>query len=331
MVRMTNISTTLWSVFLFLLLLTGCAVPPEAPPIASTPIAVLAATDTQTLHPSSTATQIPSPTYIPTATPVPVVRFAVIGDYGDAGPGVQAVSELIDSWNVEFIITTGDNNYPDGAPNTVDANIGQYFHEYIFPYKGEYGPGAEVNRFFPSLGNHDWIWDNAQTHLDYFELPGNERYYTFSWKFIDFFAISSDWAEPDGVEDDSPQAAWLQQALAASDAPWQVVYFHHPPYSSGDHGSKDYMQWPFKEWGADVVLSGHDHHYERLVVDDLWYFIVGLGGGGIYGIYDVLPESVVRYTGEYGAMLVEATPTEMRFAFYKIDGELIDFFLLDER
>jgi len=90
------------------------------------------------------------------------VRFAVIGDFGWAGPPAQDVSDLIHGWNPDFIITVGDNNYPIGEAATIDQNIGQYYHDFIFPYKGVYGPGASVNRFFPSLGNHDWFTPDAQ-------------------------------------------------------------------------------------------------------------------------------------------------------------------------
>ena len=301
-------------------LLAACApVPTPAPPtITPTILPTYTAAPSLSPAPPSTETLVPSPT------PVPVVRFAVIGDYGEEGEDLAAVADLIDSWEVDFIITTGDNNYPIGAPDTIDANIGQYFHEYIYPYKGEYGEGAEINRFFPSLGNHDWVWVGAEPYLDYFELPGNERYYSFRWDFVDFFALDSDTAEPDGVSRTSPQAEWLQAGLAASDAPWQVVYFHHAPYSSGHHGPTTYMQWPFEEWGADVVFSGHDHTYERLRIDDLLYFVVGISGRSRYDIYDPYPGSEFRYREEYGALLVEAIPTEMRFWFYNIEGELID-------
>ena len=78
------------------------------------------------------------------------IRFAVIGDFGDAGSDEEAVASLVDSWNVDFIITVGDNNYPDGEASTIDENIGQYYHKYIHPYVGSYGEGSEVNRFFPS-------------------------------------------------------------------------------------------------------------------------------------------------------------------------------------
>src|SRR5262245_65541757 len=60
--------------------------------------------------------------------------FAVIGDYGGGGSNEQAVANLVHSWNPDFIATTGDNNYPSGDASTIDANIGQYYHDYIYPY-----------------------------------------------------------------------------------------------------------------------------------------------------------------------------------------------------
>ncbi|MBZ0159711.1 MAG: metallophosphoesterase, partial [bacterium] len=109
------------------------------------------------------------------------VRFAVIGDYGFAGQPEADVANLVKSWNPDFIITVGDNNYPSGAVSTIDNNIGQYYHDFISPYLGLWGPGATINRFFPSLGNHDWATTGAQPYLDYFTLPNNERYYDVVW------------------------------------------------------------------------------------------------------------------------------------------------------
>ena len=79
------------------------------------------------------------------------------------------------------------------------------------------------------------------------------------------------------------RSGWLHSTSA-----WQVVYFHLPPYSSGYQGSVDWMRWPFAAWGADVVLSGHDHLYERLEVDGIPYVINGLGGGPIYPFMETL-------------------------------------------
>jgi tartrate-resistant acid phosphatase type 5 len=298
--------------------------PTPFPPSTDTPIPP--PTSTPSFTPSSTPTL--TPTLIPTATSEPSVRFAVIGDYGLAGDAEADVAALVLSWAPDFIITTGDNNYPNGSDETIDENVGQYFHSFISPYLGAYGEGANTNRFFPSLGNHDWLTDAARPYLDYFSLPGNERYYDFIWGPVQFFSIDSDPNEPDGVGSSSIQADWLREQLAASTSPWQIVYTHYPPYSSGAHRSTDWIQWPFKEWGADAVLSGHDHMYERLEVDDLAYFVNGLGGGSRYLFTVPLPSSMVRYRSNYGAMLVEASVEKIVFQFINRKNELIDEYTL---
>ncbi len=277
---------------------------------------------------AATATQVPEPS--PSLTPVPEnkIRFAVIGDYGLAGQPELEVAALVASWQPDLILTTGDNNYPNGEASTIDANIGQYYSEYIFPYLGNYGPGGAQNRFFPTLGNHDFDTPGAGPYLDYFNLPGNERYYDFQVGPVHFFALNSDSREPDGVSRLSIQAGWLESTMSASTAPWQIVYFHAPPYSSGWHGSVDWMRWPFKEWGADAILAGHDHTYERLSIDGLVYFVNGLGGGPRYDFVDILASSQMRYNDEYGAMLVDATSTQIRFQFWNRTRQLIDEYQL---
>src|ERR1041384_3894895 len=117
------------------------------------------------------------------------VHFAATGDYGSGSSNELAVANLIKSWNPDFIITLGDNNYPDGAASTIDSRIGQYFHGYISPYTGSYTPGSTANRFFPALGNHDWNTAGALPYLNYFSLPNNERYYTFTQGPVEFFVM----------------------------------------------------------------------------------------------------------------------------------------------
>lgn len=280
---------------------------------------------------SPTAAPLPVDTAAPTATVAPEpILFAVIGDYGEGNQGELDVSELVKSWGPDFIITTGDNNYPIGSAETIDLHIGQYYHEFISPYRGAFGPGADQNRFFPTLGNHDWDTPGALPYLDYFELPGNERYYDFTWGPVHFFAVNSDSREPDGVSPNSPQALWLQERLATSTLPWKIVYFHHPPYSSGYHGPVDWMRWPFKEWGASAVLSGHDHLYERLIIGGIPYFINGLGGGPIYYFTGRVEGSQVQYGDDYGAMRVAADDQQMLFEFYTRRGELIDSYQITQ-
>lgn len=257
------------------------------------------------------------------------LRFAVIGDFGQAGANALSVADLVKSWSPDLVITTGDNNYPDGTEATIDGNIGRYYAAFIYPYKGSYGPGAPgENRFFPSLGNHDTRTAAGAPHVDYFTLPGNERYYEFERGPVHFFAVNSDLSEVDGRTAGSKQATWLKNALAASDSPWKVVYFHHPPYSSSKHGSTAALQWPFKEWGASVVLAGHDHSYERIIRDGFPYFVNGLGGTSKYSFGPPVAGSVIRYNADLGAQLVEATETTLTFKFYTRAGTLIDTYTM---
>ena len=263
------------------------------------------------------------------------VRFAVIGDYGNDSANEAQVATLIHSWNPDFVITTGDNNYEDGEAATIDDNIGKHYSQFIGNYQGSYGPGSPTNRFWPSLGNHDWHTitcsvDNCNgAYFDYFTLSNNERYYETDFGLVHLFALDSDNDEPDGRDWDSLQADWLHDQLAISTSCYKLVYFHHSPYSSGPHGSTTIMQWPFSTWGADAVLSAHDHLYERIEANGIPYFVNGAGGGSLYSfenLGNLPPEatSVVRYNEDHGAMLVTTTPTQITYQFYNAEGVLID-------
>jgi hypothetical protein len=324
-----------------LLAQAGCTPAPASQP---TPLAsrVSAGESTNRITQSASATlpvdsPIPEPSYTPlptltsTITPTPTpreVRFAVIGDYGSGEEAEQRVADLVLGWNPDLVITVGDNNYPLGEAATIDDHIGRFFRSFIHPYAGIYGPGSTTNRFFPALGNHDLYSEQGTAYFDYFTLPGNERYYDFTWGPVHFFCLNSTDSEPDGVGRSSVQAAWLQVQLANSTSAWQVVYFHLPPYSSGYQGSVDWMRWPFAAWGADVVFTGHDHLYERLEVDSIPYVTNGLGGGAIYPFIDVLPQSQFRYNSSHGAMLVTVSESSMVFQFLADTGNLVDQFEL---
>ncbi len=260
----------------------------------------------------------------------PPIRFAVIGDYGIAGQAELDVANQVKSWDPDFIVTVGDNNYPTGSADTIDVNIGQYYHDFIYPYIGSYGAGAASNRFFPILGNHDWYTENAQPYLDYFSLPGNERYYDFVQGSVHFFMLDGDPVEPDGNSAASIQAQWLQNALSASTSPWNIVLVHQAPFSSALHGSNTDLQWPYQAWGADAVLSGHDHTYERIIQNGLPYFVNGLGGAPRYNFGIPVDGSQIRYNADYGAMLVEATDITLNFQFITRSGIVIDSFSLNK-
>ncbi|MDF2437916.1 MAG: hypothetical protein K0Q95_2292 [Bacteroidota bacterium] len=257
--------------------------------------------------------------------------FAIIGDYGSNSTNEAAVANLVKSWQPEYILTVGDNNYPNGAESTIDANIGKYYHDYIYPYMGAYGSSASTNKFFPSSGNHDYVTSGAVPYYNYFTLPGNERYYDFVKGDVHFYAINSNPQEPDGTSATSAQALWLKNKLAASVSKWDIVYFHHAPYCSDSvhMNSALYMNWPFQAWGADAVIAGHAHIYERIIKNGFPYIVNGLGGQSKYGIFpNPVEGSVVRYSENYGAMKVDVKTDSLRFRFYNISNTLIDDYSL---
>jgi tartrate-resistant acid phosphatase type 5 len=278
-----------------------------------------------------------------------LATFAVIGDYGVDDENEAAVAELVASWDPDYIITTGDDYYSvAGGKGTgkYDESTGAYYGDWLrdITTTGRRCPEgrAPVNAFFPSLGNHDYkeATPGPKTYLKYFELPGagftnssdNERYYDFVQGPIHFFVLNTNEEEPDGVTGTSRQARWLRAQLAASTSTWNVVYGHHPPYSSDlIHGSMPYMQWPFAEWGADVVLAGHAHAYERIERDGIVYFVNGIGGATRYFFGFPVKGSRSRYNADWGAQKVTATAVSLTFELWNVERRLIDTYTLPAR
>ena len=255
------------------------------------------------------------------------VFFSITGDIQN-GAYVPAVSTLIHNKNPEFIVTTGDNN-DDALWQTLDDGVGKNYHDYIYPYVGEYGSGSPTgtNRFWPAIGNHDY---NLTAHYNYFTLPNNERYYDFVKGPVHFYIINSV-SDPDGTTSTSVQATWLKNQLAASTSPWDLVLFHYPPYtSSSNHPPTLGMRWPFKEWGADMVFNGHNHVYERIFYNNMTYIVNGLGGKSIYGWGTITEGSQFRYNSNYGALFVNATSTDIILQFINIAGTMIDTYTLNK-
>jgi len=215
------------------------------------------------------------------AEPPPVsdpIRIAYIADFGNWGggsnpdPNAQAVADMVASWNPDFVVTGGDNVYDTGA-DAYPRIIGQY-----------YGGFVAEHRFFPTMGNHDWLYGHADHYYAYFSyLPGNRRYYEMGLgadDIVRMFAIDTDWQEPDGTSQTSIQASWLHDQLAASPACFALVVFHNPSVASSISGTGPTwgFRWPFADWGAEVVLQAHVHAYERLLVDRIPHFINGASG-----------------------------------------------------
>lgn len=265
---------------------------------------------------------VPPPT-LPNA-----VILGVIGDFGRPTFSAAAVPRLVSSWGVEAVITVGDNNYPIGAADT-------YWRNVILPY----GKWIRQEKYFPALGNHDWgyPWDAGwkADEIPQFDFipyledypPAQGRYYevVFGENLVQAFIVDSDAREPDGRSADSIQGRWFKDQLEKSTAKYKLIFMHEPPYSSCMFGSNQTLAWPFKEWGADIVIAGHCHNYERLEVDGFPYIIDGLGGANDLSGFDyVRPDSLVRYLDSHGAILIEANSDRMEIYFITIFGQVID-------
>jgi hypothetical protein len=287
----------------------------------------------------------PAPQPVRAAAPRPAgpaqapVLFAVIGDYGTTSAPAGDVARLVASWQPAFVVTTGDNYYraAGGAGlEKYDRSTGAYYCAFLkgaAPGPACSGDEAERNNFYPTLGNHDYWEAGLAVHTGYFALPepgvvsssGNERFYDVARGPVHLFVLDSNPGEPAGVARDSAQARWLKAQLAASTAPWKLVFLHHPPYSSGlYHGSTPAVRWPFAEWGADAVFSGHDHDYERLMRDGIVYFVNGMGGSAPFIFGPLLPGSAASYGLDWGAQRVVASENAITFEFISIDGVVRD-------
>ena len=260
----------------------------------------------------------------------------MIGDYGSGNTREGQVADMIDAAGVDAIVTAGDNVY---ASTGFDRLVGRYYHEWIGDYSGIYGPGSWRNRFFPSLGNHDYSDVGLPGYLAFFTLPGdgvistntsgNERYYDARIDDIHLFIVNSQPQEPDGLHPDTIQGAWLQSALAASTAEWKIVIFHNPPYSSIPGKSAQWMQWPFAAWGADLVVTGDAHVYERLRIGGFDYVITGLGINNSPQEGPLHAGSQVFYSADdAGALFITACPGAMQLQYRALAGGVVDTYTI---
>ena len=255
------------------------------------------------------------------------IVFAVIGDFGKAGNSEKKVAEMVNSWNPDFIITTGDNNYEDGKYSTIKRNISDYYGDFIYNYDAPeqyHCNGAafydRVNRFFPSPGNHDAANPYGLIpYLNFFTLPQMEEYYHFTWGPVDFFSLNS---ATKGISD---QQEWLTEEMGTANAPFRIVYFHHSPYSNGRHGNSEKMQWDYAGSSVDAVLTGHDHIYSVITREEdpnVHYVINGIGGKSLYECNQTPLQTgetnLFCSDSDYGAIRATATPLQLTLELYLV-------------
>ena len=249
-------------------------------------------------------------------------KFAVLGDFG-TGDRTQyelaaQMAKVHQSFKYELVVLVGDNIYGSERPQ-------DFKKKFEDPYKPLLDAGV---KFYASLGNHD---AREQRFYKPFNMDG-KLYYTFSPKpEIRFFALESTYPVPE-------QIRWLEKELKASGSHWKIVFFHHPLYSSGDrHGSdlrlREVLEPLFLANNISVVLTGHDHFYERVKPQNgITYFVVGSGGKLRSGNIDRSTGITAKgFDTDLTFMAAEIAGDEMYFNTVSRTGQTIDSGVLTRR
>jgi acid phosphatase type 7 len=289
--------------------------------------------------------RITPPPAAATAEEVAMAGAAVLigaGDIADCNlPGARGTAAIIDSVlkadsaaNVEdAVFTLGDNAYPNGSA----LNFLQCFT----PTWGDSAKSI-MKKIRPSAGNHEHESGRAAPYYAYFgERAGSPRlgYYSYdigAWHVI--VLNSTIVIEPEfTAEQRKAQEDWLRADLRDRSKPCTLAYWHHPRFSSGSHGNDGRVQrlWEILyEGGADLVLNGHDHEYERFrpqtpagvadTLNGITQIVVGTGGGGLRGFRTPRPNSLVRIQGYFGVLKLTLGAAEYRHAFLDTRGRVWD-------
>jgi hypothetical protein len=251
------------------------------------------------------------------------VRFAVIGDSGRGDEAQREIARQMAAWRAkfpfDFVIMLGDNIYPPHAPD-------DYARKFEEPYRDLLDAGVT---FHAAIGNHD-----PPGELGYakFNMDGH-RYYTFrrnerrlqglAGAGVRFFVLDSRSLDP-------AQLKWLAGALEESETRWKIIYLHHPLYTSGRYGfSARVLRLAVEpllvQGDVDVVLSGHEHFYERTRPQHgISYFISG--GAGSLRMSDIRPSPLTArgFDTDYHFMMMEVSGDELYFQAISRAGQTVD-------
>ena len=246
------------------------------------------------------------------------VRFAVIGDSGTGGKEQYEVGQQMAKFRglfpFDFVIMLGDNMY--GSQGAEDYRI-----KFEAPYK----PLLDASvKFYAALGNHD---DPNQRFYKPFNM-GGKRYYSFNNGNVEFFALDSNYMDPEQLD-------WLTKELKNSKAAWKICYFHHPLYSHAKfHGSdtdlRKRLEPILQQSGVSVVFAGHEHVYERIKPQNgINYFVLGNSGQLRFHDLRPSPDTAKGFDTDRTFCLVEITGDQFYFQTISRTGETVDYGVLE--
>lgn len=292
-----------------------------------------APTETPTSPPEPTSTvplpaasATPEPTASPTSTaePTPAVLIAV-GDIASCdAQGDEAVAELVAD-RPGTLAVLGDTVYPAGSAE-----------QFQDCYNPAWGPFKDRTR--PSVGNHEYLTPGASGYFDYFGPaagPAGLGYYSYDLGAWHIAVLNSNCWEVGGCGREAPQALWLAADLRDHPAECTLAYWHDPRFSSGRHGGSDLVgaYWDLLyQAGADIVLSGHDHDYERFAPQGpqgqadpehgMREFVVGTGGFSHYPFPGKpIANSEARDSTSFGVLVLKLFPDRYDWEFVPIAGK----------
>jgi hypothetical protein len=261
------------------------------------------------------------------------VRIAAAGDIA-CEPGwastatrcrMKATSDLVTRRGFVAVLPLGDTQYEDGR---------------LWKYRRSYHPtwGRVKGITHPAAGNHEYLTRGATGFFDYFgDAAGGRGYYSVRLDEWNLIVLNSVCFAVAGCGRGSPQLRWLRDELAADASACTVAAWHHPRFSSGPHGNdaaSDRFWRSLYADGAELVLNGHDHLYERFAPQDpdghrerdrgIREFVVGTGGRSLYPVETVRRTSVVRRTDSFGVLVLELYPERYDWRFVRVDGKTLD-------
>jgi hypothetical protein len=272
----------------------------------------------------SLASGAPGASGAPSSTPSGPVTLIAAGDITScAVTSDSATAKLVDSIP-GTVAALGDDAYDAGTAGE---------------YRDCYGPtwGAFLDRTRPVPGNHEYLTSGAAGYFGYFGLRAGDSklgYYAYDLGAWRLYALNSNCADIGGCGPDSAEVAWLQADLAAHPTQCVLAYWHHPRFSSGEHGSNAFVAglWDTLDAaGAEIVLNGHDHDYERFApmndsgkVDTtggIVEFVVGTGGKSHYPFIKIVSNSQVRNNTTFGVLDLTLSSGSWSSTFVPVAGK----------
>jgi len=218
---------------------------------------------------------------------------------------MKATSNLLVNTNLSAVLPLGDLQYETGKRSAFQQS-----------YNSSWGRVKAITH--PAVGNHEYATANAKGYYNYFGAAASDPsqgYYSYdigSWHII---ALNSNCPEVGGCGVGSPQEQWLKADLKAHPNACTLAYWHHPRFSSGEHGNDSNYDTFWKDLyaaRAEIVLNGHDHDYERFAPQSpdakpdatrgIREFVVGTGGKSHYKFVSIQPNSEVRNSDTYGVL-----------------------------